>query len=67
LDENGKKKSEEHYKDGKKEGRWTWWYENGQKECEGFYKEAKANGLWTVWSEIGDRIDERDFVDGNEQ
>jgi antitoxin component YwqK of YwqJK toxin-antitoxin module len=39
--DNGNKKSETHYKDGKLDGIWTWWYEDGTKEYEQHYKDGK--------------------------
>mgnify|MGYP003978904189 CR=1 FL=1 len=37
----GEKDFEGSYKDGKKDGLWTVWYENGQKKEEGTYKDGK--------------------------
>ena len=62
--ENGKKKSEENFKDGKLDGLYTWWYENGQKEAEGTYKDGKKDGLWTGWYENGQKYSEATFKDG---
>ena len=39
--ENGQKKQEGNYKEGKLDGLVTLWYENGQKESEGNYKDGK--------------------------
>ena len=39
--DNGKLRSEEHYKDGKLEGRMTWWHESGEKRSEGHFKDGK--------------------------
>jgi len=50
--ENGKKASEGNYKDGKKDGLWTFWYENGQKEKEDTYKDGKVISS-KVWNEDG--------------
>ena len=36
-----KKQLEENYKDGKRHGKWTEWYENGQKQFEENYKDGK--------------------------
>ena len=47
--ENGNKKSESHYTDGKLEGLWTRWYDNGKKWTEAHYKNGKLEGLWTEW------------------
>ena len=40
-------------KDGKKNGKWTEWYENGQMASEGSYQEDKKNGKWTAWYKNG--------------
>ena len=55
---NGQKESEETYKDGKPDGKWTYWYENGQKWQEGTYKDDKEDGLFTEWYENGQKIRE---------
>ena len=41
LYENGEKKLEGSYKDGKKDGLWTYWYENGKKKYEIIYKDGE--------------------------
>ena len=38
--ENGQIKEEENYKDGKKDGKFTWWHENGQVHFEQNYKDG---------------------------
>ena len=38
---NGIKKEEGTYKDGKKDGLWTYWYENGRKRSEGTFKDGE--------------------------
>ena len=38
--ENGAKKIEENYKDGRLHGEWAEWYENGQKKQEGNYTDG---------------------------
>jgi len=40
--ENGLKKSEGNFKDGKKDGMRTSWNENGQKEAEAMYKDGEC-------------------------
>ena len=40
---------EEHYKDGKLDGKSTLWYHNGQIEGEGNYKDGEEDGKWTEW------------------
>ena len=45
---NGKLKSETHYKNGEREGLETAWYESGQKEGEGDYKDGTLERM-TLW------------------
>ena len=52
---NGQKKEEGTFKDGKQEGKWTWWYENGQKKHEGNYKDNLRYGEWTYWYKNGQK------------
>ena len=44
---------EGNYIDGKKDGKWTHWYEDGLKLSEGNYKDGKRDGMWTTWYENG--------------
>ncbi|MBT3569980.1 MAG: toxin-antitoxin system YwqK family antitoxin [Opitutae bacterium] len=62
--ENGQKKGEVNFKDGKEDGLFRWWGENGQKEAEGTYKEGKEDGLWTFWYENGQKKWEWNYKDG---
>jgi len=39
--DNGNRKSEQYYKDGKQEGKWTEWDENGKKVLEENYKNGQ--------------------------
>ncbi len=61
---NQQKKEETHYKEGKKEGLTTKWYENGQKQEEGNFKDDKKEGLFTLWYENGQKKEELHFEDG---
>ena len=36
--EGRQKEAEGHFKDGKEDGKWTWWWEDGQKQKEINYK-----------------------------
>ena len=45
----GQKEFEGSYKDGKRGGLGTDWYENGQKKFEGTYKDGEEVGLFTGW------------------
>ena len=49
---NGQKMKEVTYKDGKKDGLYTWWYENGQKSQEGTIKDGKEISSKS-WNEDG--------------
>ena len=39
------------YKDGKKDGLWTDYYENGKKRSVETYKDGEKDGLYTYWHE----------------
>ena len=54
--ENGQVKSKGEIKDGKQDGKWTFWYENGQIASEANYKDGKINGELTSWYENGEII-----------
>jgi antitoxin component YwqK of YwqJK toxin-antitoxin module len=41
---NGNMKLDGTYKDGKRDGQWTYWYENGTKWSEGFFRDGKNDG-----------------------
>ncbi len=50
---------------GKKEGKWTWWYhETGRKSEEINYKKGEIDGLHIEWYENGQKKYERTFKDG---
>ena len=61
---NGQKKEEGNYKNGKRDGEWTYWYENEQKQWEGTFKDGELDGLWTVWYENGQKKEEGMKKDG---
>jgi antitoxin component YwqK of YwqJK toxin-antitoxin module len=61
LYENGQKKSEGTYKDGKEDGLHTSWYNNGQKHIEETYKDGKQDGLYTKWYENGQKKSEMTY------
>jgi len=62
--ENGQKKNEISFKDGKPDGLLTHWYENGQKKGEGSLKDGKPDGLSTNWFENGQKKEEGTYKDG---
>jgi antitoxin component YwqK of YwqJK toxin-antitoxin module len=51
--ENGKMKSETHYRNGKRDGVSISWYVHGEKEYEGYYQSGKKNGVFSRWYESG--------------
>ena len=55
---------EENYKDGKQDGKTTYWYENGQKELEVNFKDGKQDGKATYWYENGQIMAEETYKDG---
>ena len=64
LYENGQKKAEVKYKDGKREGLAIGWYKNGQKKSEENYKDGKLDGLVFGWHEGGQKKVEGNYKDG---
>lgn len=58
---NGLKKSESSYTDGKENGLVAWWYENGHKELEENYKFGKKTGLRTEWYQNGRKLSEQNY------
>lgn len=52
--ENGQKRMEGEYnREGKKDGKWTYWYENGNKWSEGYFSEGLNHKERTTWHENG--------------
>ena len=64
LYENGQKKAEANFKDGKRDGLELQWYENGQKQFEANFKDGKPDGLNLGWHENGQKIREENYKDG---
>ena len=62
--ENGQKKSEVNYKDGRVDGLSVYWYENGQKKLERNWKDDKQDGLWVVWYKNGQKQQEENYKEG---
>lgn len=50
---NGKKRAEGEIIEGRREGRWTYWYQFGQKMEEGQYLANRKTGRWTRWHPNG--------------
>ena len=62
--ENGQKKMEYNWKDGKPDGLWTDWHENGQKRHERNYKDDKFMSA-EVWKPNGEKCPVTNLKDGN--
>lgn len=66
----GKRELEGYYKNGRKNGKWTTWYENGQKKDEEYYKYfdkygySVRNGKRITWFENGQMSSEATYKDG---
>ena len=54
------------WKDGKKDGLWTWWHGNGKKSMEQNYKNGKRDGVETDWFENGQKELEANYKDGKQ-
>ena len=54
------------YKDGKKDGQSTTWWDNGQKASEITYKDGKFDGLMTGWFDNGQKKMEATYKDGKQ-
>tara|TARA_B100000686_G_scaffold354186_1_gene463123 strand:- start:11015 stop:12142 length:1128 start_codon:yes stop_codon:yes gene_type:complete len=65
--ENGQKKYERTYKDGKEYGLWTEWYYNGQKKYEETYKDGLKDGLVLGWHENGNKKYEQNYKKGKKE
>ena len=52
--DNGNIFEEIFYKDGKKDGECTSFYENGEKELVGYFKKGNPTGIWMHWDKDGD-------------
>jgi len=49
----GQKRIEGEYRDGEREGQWTYWFSNGSRWSEARYKADLRNGKSIVWYENG--------------
>ena len=65
--DNGQKKWEVTYKNGKRDGLMTQWRENGQKKWEVTHKAGKVEGLWTWWHANGQKARDTTYKDGKRE
>ena len=49
---------------GRREGRWTTWFDNGNKRSEGGYLDGEMHGPFTLWYETGNKREEGQYVRG---
>jgi antitoxin component YwqK of YwqJK toxin-antitoxin module len=56
--------AEEHYKSGKEDGIWKFWYPNGKQRQQISFKEGLRHGATIDWDDKGQKRFEANFVDG---
>ena len=59
--ENGNKKYEKYYKNGKRDSLFISYHSNGQKMVHGNFLYGEMDGLWSYWTEDGEMIRESLF------
>jgi hypothetical protein len=64
---NGQKELEGTFKNDKREGLLTTWYENGQKQAAGEYKDGELNGSLRAWYQNGRKRFEGGYRNGKEE
>ena len=62
--DNGQKEKEGSYKEGRLNGKWTFWYDTGQKESEVNYKNGKLDGKSTWWNKNGQTVRQKNYKNG---
>ena len=62
--ENGKKKMEMTFVEGKQVGNGTFWYEDGQRSIEGEFQDSQRHGKVTSWHSNGKKASEGDYRNG---
>ena len=62
--ENGQKRAEANYKDGKVDGLAVMWHQNGTKAAEVNHKDGKKEGLSVRWHQNGTKAAEGNYKDG---
>lgn len=63
---NHKKRYEGEYKNGKRNGKWMYWYENGSIWSEGYFKNDLSDGKRIVWRGNGKKYYEGTYKDGKQ-
>jgi antitoxin component YwqK of YwqJK toxin-antitoxin module len=62
--DNGQKREEGSYKNGKKDGLWNTWRKNGQRKVDVNYKDGKRDGFFTEYYDNGQKFYEGNYRDG---
>ena len=60
----GQKKSQGILIDGKREGRWTYWFPNGNIWSEGEFKNGQSEGMFTIYKSNGEKFVESFYKNG---
>ncbi len=60
----GKKFIEGQFRDGRREGEWTYWFDNGQLNRKVTYRNGQLNGQWDVFRADGTLAAKHSFADG---
>jgi len=63
--DNGQKKLNGRYRNGTKNGKWTWWNEDGGTDSTGSYKNGLMNGQWEFYFSNGKLNGKGQYKDGN--
>ena len=66
LYDNGQKKLNGRYRNGIKNGKWTWWNEDNGTDSTGSYRNGIKNGKWTKYHENGQIDAQVRFKDGKQ-
>lgn len=62
--ENGKKEMVAHYRNGKKHGRFKYWFDTGQIKQKSCYKNDQLQGKYTTWYKNGNLNEKKNYSDG---
>ena len=60
----GTKRAEINYKDGNRDGEFTFWHNNGKIKSKGSYLNGQVVGIWTLWYFNGQKYKETDTIRG---
>ena len=60
----GNKSLEGRYKDGLRNGKWSWWNEDNKMDSSGTYNNGNQDGKWTYWYENSNKKSEGKFEQG---